>query len=214
MKGELISIQVGKPKEVTGADGKKFISGVFKKKVIGMVFADKINLQGDGQADLKNHGGYDKAVNVYPFSHFQYFNDTFSLKMTNGAFGENFTTRGLTEETVFIGDVFKIGDALFEVSQPRQPCWKISAKWMKGLHREFIKSGFTGWYFRVIRAGYVRSGNIIELIERKSSWSIKKANDVFYTASNRKELLSLADCRSLSGSWKTNLIKKAESFGV
>ncbi len=212
MKAEIISIQVGKPKEIVGIDEKRFVSGILKEKTDRKVFADKINLQGDRQADLKNHGGYDKAVNVYPFCHFQYFNNAFSLKLTNGSFGENFTTRGLTEETVFIGDIFKIGDALFEVSQPRQPCWKISAIWIKGLHKELVKTGFTGWYFRVVKTGFVNSGNSIELAARKSDWSIKRSNTLLYSSSNKKELMSLANCQQLSESWKISLIEKAKSL--
>ncbi len=212
MNAKLISVQVGKPKKLPGKNGNIFESGIFKNKIDLPVYARRLNLDGDAQSDLKNHGGIDKAVNVYPSEHYSYFIKEYSLELTGGAFGENFTTEGLLEDNVYIGDIFQIGDAVFQVSQPRQPCWKLSARWMKGLDRILIQSGKTGWYFRVLEEGTVQRDNPIKLIERKSKWSIQKANSIFYHSSNKDELNLLADCPYLSESWQNSLRKKADKF--
>jgi len=212
MNAKLVSIQIGKPKKLPGKNGKIFESGIFKNRIDLPVYAKRLNLEGDAQSDLKNHGGIDKAVNVYPSEHYSYFIKEYSLKLTGGAFGENFTTEGLLEDNVYIGDIFQIGEAVFQVSQPRQPCWKLSARWMEKLDRILIQSGKTGWYFRVLEEGTVQWDNPIKLIERKSKWSIQKANSIFYHSSNKDELNLLADCPYLSESWQNSLRKKADKF--
>lgn len=212
MHAKLVSIQVGKPKKSAGRNGNIFESGIFKNKIDEPVYAKRLNLVGDAQSDLKNHGGIDKAVNVYPSEHYRYFMEEYSLELSGGAFGENFTTEGLIENTVYIGDIFQIGGAVFQVSQPRQPCWKLSARWMEKLDRIFVQSGKTGWYFRVLDEGTVQQNSPIKLVERKSDWSIQKINYTFYHSHNRDELNLLAECPYISESWQISIKKKADKI--
>src|ERR1700685_2866964 len=131
----LSSIQIGKPASYGYADAvdshdKLWTTGFFKTPVEGPVFAGMTNLDGDGQADLVNHGGVDKAVLAYSADHYPNWRRAVGMAdMPHGAFDENLAIAGLGEESVCIGDVFGIGAVRFEVSQPRQPCWKLARRW-------------------------------------------------------------------------------------
>ena len=117
-------------------------------------------IEGDGQADLVNHGGVDKAICVYPLAHYPHWQEMIGRELSPAAFGENFTVDGLTEADVCIGDTWRVGeDVLVQVSQPRQPCWKLARRWQrKTLALEVQESGKTGWYFRVLEEGTVQAG--------------------------------------------------------
>ncbi len=134
-EAKILSIQVGLPKtldkaEATSSSDRSWTTGIFKMAVNGKVWLGKLNLAGDAQADLSVHGGSHKAVNVYPSEHYPYWEQNINLPdMPYGAFGENFTTCGLREDEVCIGDVFKVGNTVVQISQPRQPCWKIERRW-------------------------------------------------------------------------------------
>src|ERR1700680_3683799 len=131
----LYSIQIGTPKsygfeEAVNTHDKPWTTGFFKTPIEGPVFVGTTNLAGDGQADLINHGGVDKAVLAYSADHYPKWRDELHIPdMPFGAFGENLTISGLTEESVCIGDIFRVGSVKFEVSQPRQPCWKLARRW-------------------------------------------------------------------------------------
>ena len=132
MPPSLLSVQVGMP-TVLGVVGstdpanRPWTTGFIKGPVAGPVWAGSLNLTGDGQADRTNHGGPDKAVCVYPADHYEFWRHDLGLPdIPLGAFGENFTVAGLGEADVCIGDVWAVGDAVFQVSQPRQPCWKLA----------------------------------------------------------------------------------------
>src|ERR1700722_16927674 len=128
----LTSVQVGMPRNYGFEDAadthdKPWTTGFFKAPVDGPIFVGTTNLAGDGQADLKNHGGVDKAVLAYSADHYPRWRDELRLPgMPFGAFGENLTIAGLKEELVCIRDIFRVGTVTFEVSQPRQPCWKLA----------------------------------------------------------------------------------------
>jgi MOSC domain-containing protein YiiM len=130
----LYSVQIGTPKnygfeDAVDAHDKPWTTGFFKAPIEDPVFVGTTNLVGDGQADLKNHGGIDKAVLAYSADHYPKWRDELRMPdMPCGAFGENLTIVGLSEESVHIGDIFRIGTATFEVSQPRQPCWKLARR--------------------------------------------------------------------------------------
>ncbi len=210
----ILSIQVGLPKklgevETTDFSRKSWVSGIFKTEVCGPVWLGKCNLDGDAQADLSVHGGPHKAVNVYPSEHYPYWKQEFAMHdMPYGAFGENFTTRGLREDEVCIGDVFKTGDAVVQVSQPRQPCWKIDRRWgVKDFSLRVKQAGKTGWYFRVLQEGYVEAGNAIVLLERPfPQWTVAGA---YYIRCNRKTdseaARALSQCPALSPRWQEDL---------
>ena len=212
----LVSLQVGIPKKIGSVDAadpmdKEWESGIYKDPVTGPVFASATGLVGDGQSDLQNHGGPDKAINAYPQEHFSYWKDELSLEFEPGAFGENFTTAGLLEEEIFIGDVFRFGKLTVQVSQPRQPCWKLARKWrVKSLAVLVQKTGFTGWYFRVLNEGEVEAPGEFELIERPHpEWSIARANQIMYQLKNDGELShQLGSCPALSESWQSALLSR------
>lgn len=160
----ILSIQVGKPSSVA-FNGKPIFTGIMKQAVVEPIFLGTCNFEGDGQADLKHHGGADKAVCVYESSHFAYWQEQFGLSLQPGAFGENITTYGLTEHEVCIGDRWQLGDAVVEVSQPRQPCYKLAQKHnLPELVAHVQSSGRTGYYYRVIQTGYVSQRKYITSI--------------------------------------------------
>lgn len=208
------SIQVGRPREL-GTEGaahpmdRPWVSGFLKEPVAGPVALGRTNLEGDGQADLVHHGGVDKAVCCYPAAHYPGWRVELGLpEMAFGAFGENFTIDGLAEPDVCIGDVFRVGGATVQVSQPRQPCWKLARRWkIKTLTLTVQESGRTGWYFRVISEGLVAPGDALELAERPHpGWTIAEANRVMHRdKSDRPSAAALAALPALSASWKATL---------
>jgi MOSC domain-containing protein YiiM len=146
---KVISVQVGQPKTV-GNDGSSdpmdqvWTTGFFKEPTSRLLWLSKTNLDGDGQADLENHGGPEKAVNVYPIEHYSYWADALSLDLPRGSFGENFTIEGILESNACIGDIFEIGESLVQVSQPRQPCWKLargSKIWLFAFKKQVERDG-------------------------------------------------------------------------
>jgi MOSC domain-containing protein YiiM len=215
----LISIQVGFPAQhgSTGAADpmdRPWKTGFYKSPVTGPLRLRTTNLEGDGQADLVNHGGPDKAVCCYPMAHYPGWRTELSLEeLPFGAFGENFTIAGLTESDICIGDIFRIGAALVQISQPRQPCWKLARRWrIKDLTLRVQQSGRTGWYFRVLSEGIVQPGDPFELVERTSpEWTIDRANVLMHhDKSNYADSARLAAVESLSTSWKRTLSKRVE----
>src|SRR5580658_5334163 len=193
----LCSVQVGMPQnygfeEAVDIHDKPWTTGFFKMLIEGPVFAGRTNIAGDGQADLQNHGGVDKAVLAYSAEHYSKWRDELGMpEMPFGAFGENLTITGLSEESIHIGDIFGIGVARFEVSQPRQPCWKLARRWrMHELLGMVIRNGRSGWYLRVLEQGWIESGVPVELIDRPNpQWPIARANQILH---HRQTDLSLA----------------------
>ena len=215
----LYSIQIGMPKSIGFEDAvdthdKPWTTGFFKTPVEGSVFVGTTNLVGDGQADLKNHGGIDKAVLAYSADHYPKWRD--ELRMPDlpcGAFGENLTVAGLSEETVCIGDIFRIGTVTFEVSQPRQPCWKLARRWrMHELLGMVVRNGRSGWYLRVLQQGWIESQMPVMLTKRPNpGWSIARANEILHHRRTDLPLtLELADVPGLAHSWVEELRERAE----
>lgn len=199
-----------------GADDpleKEWTTGFYKEPVAGAVWLGATNLAGDGQADLVNHGGRDKAVNVYPAEHYWHWETELGIpNLPGGAFGENFTTvRGLEAE-VCIGDVYELGAAVVQISQPRQPCWKLARRWgIKDLALRVQQTGRTGWYFRVLREGEVEAGHPFVLADRPHpEWTVSAANDVMHHRKADVEAArALASCAALSESWRASLLRRA-----
>lgn len=182
-KPRLLSIQVSLPRRVEAdvapdPGGNAWTTGFFKTPVAGHVWLAHENLAGDGQGDTKNHGGPDKAVLAYAATHYAAWRAELARPdLPYGAFAENFTIEGLDEERVCIGDLFEVGEALVQVSQPRQPCWKISARWhLPDLTARVEASGRTGWYLRVLREGNVAANDAVSLLERPhAEWTVARA---------------------------------------
>ena len=167
---KLVSLNVGTPREVT-LKNRTITTGIFKEPVQGRVMLRKLNIDGDKQADLSVHGGADKAVYVYPKEHYEYWRQKLpNMKLPWGMFGENFTTEGLLEDAVRIGDRFRVGTAELKVTQPRLPCYKLGIKFGRAdMVRRFLASGRTGFYLAVLREGMVGAGDTIELIGRNAN---------------------------------------------
>ncbi len=211
---KILSIQVGLPgtfdaPETAGSTDKPWTTGIFKEAVCGVVWMGKLNLNGDAQADLSVHGGPHKAVNVYPSEHYPFWKESLHLPdMPYGAFGENFTTCGLLEDDVCIGDVFKAGEAIVQVSQPRQPCWKIARRWgIDDFVMRVKQTGMTGWYFRVMQEGYVEAGDSFALEERPfPQWSVAAANVIMRNrTADFQSAQELAQCPALAPRWQEAL---------
>ena len=215
----LDSIQIGVPRSY-GFEGavdthdKPWTTGFFKAPIEGPVFVGTTNLVGDGQADLKNHGGVDKAVLAYSAGHYPKWREELRLPdMPCGAFGENLTITGLSEESVCIGDIFRIGEVIFEVSQPRQPCWKLARRWrMHVLTGLVVRNGRSGWYLRVMEQGWIDTQMPVTLLERPNpAWSIARANEIMYHRRTDVRLtLELADVPGLANSWVEELRERAD----
>jgi MOSC domain-containing protein YiiM len=211
---QLISIQIGMPKTLgtpnaSNTMDQEWATGFFKETISGPVWAGTTNLVGDGQADLRVHGGIDKAINAYPFEHYAFWLAELKFsELPNGAFGENFTVSGIQESQACIGDIFEVGDALIQISQPRQPCWKLSRRWkIPDLVARVVNTGKTGWYFRVLREGNVQAGTPLVLIDRPfPEWTIATTNNVMlHRKENPVAAHALAECPALSSSWKATL---------
>jgi MOSC domain-containing protein YiiM len=164
---KLLSVNVSLPKEVP-FEGRVVSTGIFKQPVPGRVPLAKLNLAGDGQADLTAHGGPDKAVYAYPSEHYAFWRRELARnELAPGMFGENFTVEGLLEEEVRIGDRFRIASAEVAVTAPRIPCYKLGIKFGDpGMPKRFLASRRTGFYFAVLQEGEVGAGDAIELLER------------------------------------------------
>ena len=164
---KIISLNVGRPRLVVW-DGQTVSTGIYKTPVEGRVMLRTINLDGDRQADLTVHGGAMKAAYVYPAKHYDYWRaEVPGMELPWGMFGENFTTQGLDESTVNIGDRFRLGSAEVVVTQPRMPCYKLGIKFGRmDILKRFLASGRTGFYFSVEREGEVGAGDEVELIGR------------------------------------------------
>ncbi len=164
---KLVSVSVGLPRQVAWK-GRTVTTGIFKSPVNGRIHLGRLNLDGDGQADLTVHGGTDKAVYVYPSEHYEFWRgEQLPIELGDGSFGENFTTTGLLEDEVSIGDRFRIGTAEVIVTEPRMPCYKLGIRFGRPeMIKRFSESRRSGFYLSVLREGEVGAGDTIEAIGR------------------------------------------------
>jgi MOSC domain-containing protein YiiM len=172
---KVLSVNVGLPRKVL-FNGQTITTAIFKDPVKGPVMLRKINLDGDKQADLTVHGGVDKAVYSYPAEHYDYWHKQYpNIDIIWGMFGENFTTEGLMEDTVNIGDQVQIGSAKLVATQPRMPCYKLGVRFgIMEIIRRFLSSGRPGIYFKVLKQGEVKTDDKIEIIEKdKNNVTVK-----------------------------------------
>jgi len=164
---QVISINVGLPREVEWRD-QMIRTSIFKEPVAGRVRVVRLNIEGDQQSDLTVHGGAGKAVYVYPSEHYDFWRKELpNADLPWGAFGENLTTTGLSEDDVRIGDRFAIGSAEFVVTQPRMPCFKLTIRFGRAdMIKRFYRSGRSGFYLAVAKEGEIESGDEISLLSR------------------------------------------------
>jgi MOSC domain-containing protein YiiM len=160
---KIVSVNIGLPCHVIW-HGNEVATGIFKEPVEGRLFLRKLNLDGDRQADLTVHGGEHKAVYCYPQEHYAYWKkELLGYDLTRGHFGENFTTEGLLEDAIHIGDRFSIGSAEIVVTQPRLPCYKLGIRFQSdAMVKRFLASKRSGFYLAVTREGEVGAGDEIK----------------------------------------------------
>ncbi|MFC5531949.1 MOSC domain-containing protein [Cohnella yongneupensis] len=191
--------------------GKEQRSGIVKSAIeVDMsVRLSELGLAGDEQADLVNHGGPDKAVCVYSQSHYPYWERVLDRELPHGSFGENFTVSGgLLESDVCVGDTFGIGSAVVQISQPRQPCWKLAMRWgLDELPLLVTESGATGFYFRTLKPGDVRFGDSLQQLSRHpAAMTVAEANRVMHHDKDDADgIRALLAVDALSASWVKTL---------
>jgi MOSC domain-containing protein YiiM len=217
----LRSIQVGMPRDLGRAEAAEprdqaWRSGIIKEPVSGLVRVGRLGVEGDGQADQVNHGGLDKAICTYAANHYDAWRrelEPLGVVLRFGAFGENFTVEGLTEDDVCVGDIWQIGAVEVQVSQPRQPCWKLARRWqIDDLAVRVVQSGRTGWYLRVLAEGPVTAGLEVERIARPfPRWTITQVNRLLHHDKNDLTAAGeLASVPALSASIRASLSRRIE----
>ena len=212
---EILSIQVGMPKTydspIQDGEDRSWDSGIFKFGIEGPVWLGETNLAGDGQADLRVHGGPDRALLLYSAEHYPAWENRFGRLLSYGSFGENFTVSKVTEHDVCLGDRWVSDEIEIEVSQPRLPCFKLARRLdMPGLNLEVIANRKGGWYARTLKQGHVQRGEKLTLVNRPNpSWTIDRAFHVYMTEKRDREMLfELCDLPQLSTLWKESLAKR------
>ena len=211
----LVSVNVGLPREVP-FNGETVSTGIFKEPVAGVVRLRELNLDGDRQADLAVHGGWDKAAYAYPAEHYPFWRTELpDMRLPWGMFGENFTTTDLDEDSVNIGDEFRIGTSIVKVTAPRMPCYKLALKFGRDdIIKRFLNSGRTGFYFSVSAEGDVKAGDTIQLIRRNTS-GVPVADIVrLYSADryNQNLLRRVIEVEALPPSWRDYFRKRLEKM--
>lgn len=194
-------------------------SAIHKAPVRGAVHLGREGLAGDAQGDTRHHGGPDKAVHHYPFEHYARWRAELGARAPlagPGGFGENISTLGLTEEDVAIGDVFRMGGAVVEISEPRQPCWKLNHRFgLADMALRVQASGRTGWYYRVLEEGTVAPGDGLVLLDRRApQWPLPRLWRLLYVDMlDRDELAALAALALLPEGWR-RLAERRLATGV
>jgi len=217
---KLVSVNVGMPRLLTWA-GATFKTGIFKHPMEGRAMLRTTNLDGDRQADLSVHGGPNKAVYGYPSEHYAAWSaelpELLAPARAWGAFGENFTTEGLLETEVSVGDRYRVGSAVVRVTTPRLPCYKLAAKFQRDdMIERFLRSGRCGFYFAVVEEGEVGAGDKFEFVGREDpTLTIAEVNSLYTAKSPSRESLqrSLA-VKTLPESWRDRFrARLAEPLG-
>ncbi|HLL80048.1 MAG TPA: MOSC domain-containing protein [Ktedonobacteraceae bacterium] len=218
--GVLSSVQVGTPHRygvagATDAQERPWRTSFFRAPSTQPRWLYTTHLEGNEQADKKNHGRLHQAVLLYAASHYPAWKRELSLpEIGPGGFGENFTMDGLSEQTACIGDTYALGEALIQVTGPRYPCWKIERRWGRpGLTDRVAASGRTGWYCRVLREGMVEPGLPILLADRPyPQWTIALTNDFGHRRNRDVETArELASCPLLNEWWQGFILQRVQN---
>lgn len=185
---EILALLTGKAQPLARGE----LSAISKKPQQGSIKIGYLGIEGDEQADLRVHGGRDKALHHYPFDHYsRWATDTPDAQLLSapGAFGENISTFGLREDEVCIGDTFRIGTALIEISQGRQPCWKQGQRlqW-NALPALMVKERRSGWYYRVLEEGTAQAGEMLKLIDRPlPNWTVARVFGLLVAGDHKRD---------------------------
>jgi len=212
---KIISVNVGLPRLVL-RNGEPVSTGIFKEPVSGRVMMRTLNLDGDRQADLSVHGGPEKAVYVYPSEHYDFWKGELpDMELPWGVFGENFTTTGLFETEINVGDKFRVGTAEVMVTQPRMPCYKLGIRFGRAnIIKRFLISERSGFYLSVLKEGEVGAGDEFQLLEKNTSGV--RVVDVTRLYSSDKENIDLLRraiaTEALPENWREYLQKRLENL--
>ena len=196
-------------------------SAIAKSPQPGPIAIGPLGLAGDEQADPVHHGGPDKAIHHYPYDHYPFWRGAIGehlLLAAPGAFGENISTLGILESEVCIGDRFRLGSALVELSHGRKPCWKISHRFgLPKLTAQVVRTGRAGWYYRVLEPGTVQAGDTITLIERSlPEWTVARTFDLIVCGLGKHDpvaLRALAGMEVLASAWRDSAAKSLAQLG-
>jgi|SRR5579875_1477270 len=203
----VLSINVGLPRRIETASG-PVVTSIFKSPVEGRIALRAYNLAGDQQSDLRVHGGPYKAVYLYPFEHYSYWaSELPDADLQFGAFGENLTSEGISEESAHIGDQFRIGSAVLQVAQPRMPCYKLGLRFGRAdMVRRFWNSGRAGIYFSILEEGELESGDAITLVEEDAEHvSVADVVRLYKGETSDPDLVARALRAPLYGGWKAEI---------
>jgi MOSC domain-containing protein YiiM len=199
----------------------RVVSGIDKRPVEGPVAVRRDGLAGDAHGNTASHGGPEKAVHHYPFDHYASWRQEMPALADRleraGAFGENLSTEGITEAGVCIGDVFRLGSALVQVGQGRQPCWRLNERFgERTMARRVQDTGRTGWYYRVLEEGEVAAGDALALVDRPAlGWTLSRIQHLLYRDTlDLDELARLAEVPQLGPSWRTLVRRRLERRAV
>ena len=216
---KLLSVNVSLPKEIDHR-GKAVTTGIFKEPVDGRVMLRALNLDGDGQADLIGHGGKFRAVYVYSYDNYAYWKRELGrTDFTFGQFGENFTVEGMLDDAIHVGDIFRVGGALVEVTQPRVPCFKLAIRMgLEGFQNILLSSNRIGFYLRVLEEGEVGAGDVIERVNTDPRrMTVGEVNNLLYfDLGNLEDSRKALRIEALSPGWRGSFedrLAKAETSG-
>ena len=214
---KLVSLNVARPQLVV-YNGRTINTGIFKQSVSGPVQLRTLNLDGDRQADLSVHGGPYKAVYGYPVEHYPFWlQELPGTDLPWGMFGENFTTSGLAEDALHVGDRFRIGSSIVMVRQPRTPCYKLAAKFQRDdILERFLLSGRSGFYFSVEQEGSVAAEDDFQLLTRNQDGiTIAEMNRLFVREKYNQDLLRKAiHTAALPENWREYFAERLEQAAV
>lgn len=211
---KILSVNVSLPRQIV-SDGKTVTTGIFKIPVHRRVKVGKLNLEGDGQADLSVHGGINKAVYCYPAEHYaRWRSELPGVDLPCGMFGENLTLEGLLEDGAHIGDRFRMGTAVLMVTQPRLPCYKLGIKFGRdNMPERFLASGRTGFYLSVVEEGELGAGDIIEPVEKEANQISISTILHLYRDQERKDtrqIERILQVTTLPSGWRKRFLRMLE----
>lgn len=210
----IISTNTGIPQSINW-NGKQIQTGIFKYPSLQPIYLGKEHVEHDTVIDRKHHGGADKACYIYSADHYPFWHLSFpDLVMPWGMFGENLTVKGFQENSTYIGDIFEIGETTVQVTQPRQPCFKLGIRFGNpGVVKQFAESGFSGMYVRVLKTGFVQPNDKMIRTEKKDSITIQKVFELLYSSDFNKDELSLAlENPFLADSCRKDLFRRWKKF--
>jgi len=190
---QIISTNIGKPTTITWR-GKSILTGIYKKPTQEPIYLGKEDVKGDIVSDRQVHGGEYKACYIFSSEQYPYWQDLYpNLDWDYGMLGENLTISGLDEKHIHVGDIYKIGSALVQITQPREPCYKFGVKFgTQKVLKQFIEHGYAGTYLRVLKEGYVKKGDEFEIVEKAlNSLTVYQFFNLLFTKTKDQELLQL-----------------------